>query len=91
MPIASTVTIISAISDTVISIVTSVISGCTFVPTSPAVIIGISVITVATPSSSQSNIVTCINTVIAIINPTVTTPYLTPAIATTSPTIPETK
>ncbi|MDP2438616.1 MAG: hypothetical protein Q8P67_22975 [archaeon] len=41
MPIASTVTIISAISGTVISIVTSVISGCTFVPRSSAVIFAI--------------------------------------------------
>src|SRR3989338_3277758 len=90
MPLHIAITLTSANFDTVISIVTGIISGCTSVSASPAVLLAISDITVATPSSSSPNIITCISGMIAITNPTATTLFLIPAITTTSSTIPTT-
>src|SRR3989338_3351742 len=80
MPLPIDITLTSANFDTVISIVTGIISGCTFVSASPAVLLAISDITVATPSSSSPNIITCISDMVAITTLTPTTLFLIPAI-----------
>src|SRR3989338_7166849 len=73
MPLPIAITLTSAISDTVISIVTGIISGCPSVSASPAVLMAISDITVLNSSSSSSNIITCLSDMVAVTNPTATT------------------
>ena len=84
MPLPIAYSITSAISHAAISIVTGIISGCTFVPASPAAVVTFSVSTVATPSAWSPNIIICINTVVPIITATTPTAILTPASSTAS-------